>query len=82
MNLTDEQKAEVVRYFEGSCNLPTELEDDPDNPLTDEQVIEILLEHEVEMCCGCGWWMHQADLEEVDGDVLCENCRDEEGEDA
>ncbi|MFM9270908.1 hypothetical protein ACJ7V3_11675 [Halomonas elongata] len=80
MSISEAQKAEVAYYFEGSCNSVDAFEDDPDIPLTDDQVTDILLEKEIEMCSGCGWWLHQADLEEVDGEVLCTDCREDEEE--
>lgn len=78
--LTDAQKEDIQQYFEGSSHtLQDYLQHEPD--MTEEQVEDALLEYEVEQCSTCGWWAHQSELESVDGEPTCDDCR-EDDEDA
>lgn len=77
---TEAQKAEVAYYFEGSCNTADAYESDEDLPLSEEQVLEILREKEIELCEGCGWWHSSDELDVVDDEYRCADCRENDEE--
>lgn len=76
-SLTEEQKNNLVEYFEGSCNSAYDFEHDEENPISEETVLEVLIEAETELCSACSWWCHQSEMELVDGEPTCDQCREE-----
>lgn len=33
-----------------------------------------VIEDEIFLCAGCGWWCEVAECNDVDGDLLCDDC--------
>lgn len=47
-----------------------------------EDVEEVLLDHNVETCPGCGWWVDSSEMMEAEhGDMVCSDCADPEEDD-
>lgn len=60
--------------LEGSCKPLSDVADDWDVP--EETLLEMLAESgEVEMCTTCGWWCTSDELEVIDDEYTCEDCR-------
>lgn len=69
-------------YAVGSSDAPYILAERFDIP--EDDIEEILLDHNIEMCSGCGWWYESGDLtpDEDEGDSeeltgYCSDCRKE-----
>lgn len=59
--------------FQGTCD--TDFTIARKFGIPEEDVVEAMLDHEIERCKGCAWWMETNELED-DGDVgFCEQCR-------
>jgi len=66
----------VYQYLEGTCRTPQNAIDYFDLKCTPEEVIDAMLDCNLEMCPGCGWWVESSELiDENDNQVECENCR-------
>ena len=47
----------------------------------EERVIEIMIETEQDLCATCGWWCESHELEIVDDELVCEDCRESDSDD-
>lgn len=72
---TQEVTADALNAeLEGTCKPLGDVADDWEVP--EEKLLEILAESgEVEMCTTCGWWCATYELEIVDDEHTCEDCR-------
>jgi hypothetical protein len=74
--ITDDQLREIAEYLVGTCeSIDTGLEmvylNPDDFDVTD--VEDAILDYNVEMCPGCGWWFEGGELNDGEG------CDDEFG---
>lgn len=83
MRLSDPDLYSLRQYLLGTANslqqglLALELDDND----YDETEILADLSEEIEICNGCDWWHEVSELEFTpEGDVLCEQCREQERE--
>lgn len=76
--MTPEQLDQLGAYLLGTCQsvddglaaLGLSENEDLEEALRDEC--------QVERCACCAWWCEYTELEEVDGEPLCEDCREPE----
>lgn len=41
----------------------------------EDDVADHFLDHGVERCVGCGWWVESSSMQEAEhGDMVCEDC--------
>lgn len=60
--------------LEGSCKPLSDVADEWGIP--EETLLEMLAESgEVEQCITCGWWCASDELEVIDDEYACEDCR-------
>jgi hypothetical protein len=57
---TDEQIYKA-KWFEGTCTSVSEIADQLD--LSEDDTEELMLDANMELCGGCGWWHACSDLE-------------------
>lgn len=70
---------EVIEYLRGTANSLSAAADKFD--LTEEEALDIIVEaDEIDLCCDCGWWCENSELEvaENGSDLVCEDCRESE----
>jgi hypothetical protein len=63
----------IADLAEGTCKSESELADKFE--VDEDQVIEACLDFGIERCMGCGWWCESGELEEVDNEFYCGDCR-------
>lgn len=73
---------EIINAFLGTCRTVASVIEQFELDYTDEDITEICLNHNIECCNGCGWWMNSFDLvpdddKDEDGIGYCEDCRNE-----
>ncbi len=83
--MTHEDKKKLAGRLEGTCDSIGSALEELDLDYEVEEVEEALLDLNIELCRGCGWWMESCELED-DDDEICGYCHDcvprtpEEGE--
>lgn len=83
--LTDVQKEDLALDAQGTLLSEAQLLERSGlgDDVSEDEVIEILLDEGVERCPECEWWVYSWELVDEDGkETVCENCRMKgEGED-
>lgn len=65
---------DITAALEGTCMPLGDLADEWDVP--EEALLEAIAEAgEVELCTTCGWWCASDELEIIDDEHTCEDCR-------
>jgi len=59
----------------GSCQSADDLAEEWEIPIT--AALDLIAKSEVEQCTTCGWWCDKSELEIVDDEPTCEDCREE-----
>lgn len=88
MKLTDEQLSQVVQWLSGTCNSLHRAEDHFGFQIDVTDLEDQLLDQNIEMCKGCGWWFESGNLvPDAEEDIpdgfedeligYCEDCRRE-----
>jgi hypothetical protein len=63
---------DVKSYLLGSCNSEGNAEQVFD--LSYEEVLDLIIEAEIECCSICGWWHEAFEMEDVDSELICQEC--------
>ena len=74
---------EVCDHFAGSCMAYTN-DFEEDYGLTEDEVEEILIEADIEMCVVCGWWQYSGEYcsEHDHDEITCMDCCEDMGQEA
>lgn len=65
---------EIAEFVIGTCKSPAEIAEHFDIPIDD--IEEILLDNNIEMCPECSWWVDSFELVDEEGEsISCLNCR-------
>ena len=76
--LTVQQVCDIGCALLGTCDYPEAKDELAGIDLTDidvDTLLSDLVTHaKIEMCCGCGWWFEEWEL---DGDYKCPDCSEE-----
>lgn len=76
--LTDVQKEDLALDAQGTLLSEAQLLERSGlvDIITEDEVLEILLDEGVERCPECDWWVYSWELVDEDGnETACENCR-------
>jgi len=76
--LTDVQREELAAEAQGTLLSEAQLLERSGlvDIITEDEVLEILLDEGVERCPECDWWVYSWELVDEDGnETACENCR-------
>lgn len=76
--LSDDQIRELADFIEGTCRSVEEvmlLHDYDPSVYDEDDIAERIEETETARCEQCEWWVETSELEEVDGCLICEGCR-------
>ncbi|MEQ5770021.1 hypothetical protein NFH98_20835 [Halomonas sp. H33-56] len=74
MSIEMDVAAEVEQLLAGSCRPAADAADE--FGLTEDEVNRIMVEAGHEVCEACGWWCEEVELDVIDDEYVCTDCRD------
>ncbi len=73
---------DIAEFLIGTCKAECDaVHAFEEHDVTDEDVLDAIIATEIDLCALCGWWHEGFELEVVDDDLVCDECRAEQGED-
>lgn len=78
MKISNEQVNSIINYLQGSTsslgNAVDMVTDSgyTENDLTEEQLHTI--DNNIFLCNQCGWWCDISESNEIDGEIVCNDC--------
>lgn len=77
MTLDRARQEEISAYMLGTCKSESEAAEAFD--VTEDDVLEAVVEGEVDRCATCAWWFETHELHVDDsGELACDGCDDNE----
>ena len=70
----------VTAYLEGTCKSVSDAATALD--LDEDDVLKAIVDGgDIELCTICGWWCEMCEMEEIDNELCCADCRYEDDAD-
>lgn len=80
--MNEEMRYKVAQYILGTCQTLSAVIDYFDLDIDENEFEDELLNENVEMCQGCGWWFESSDLidDDMENPGYCKQCRESNDE--
>jgi formylmethanofuran dehydrogenase subunit E len=73
----DPLKIEQVKDFLlGTCNSEHDAAEYCDTD-SNEDILDYIIESKIECCATCGWWIDEEEQNEINGEIICNDCNEE-----